>query len=413
MPTDCYWRGDAVATQEVKTFTVGGVYADGQVYTITINTKPIRYTSVLGDTNTTVAAALYALLIATDTTPAEFDEVGWSLNGLIITGTFLTPGVPWTATTSATGTGTFVTATTTTATGPNYWNNALNWSSGTVPVSGDSVYIRQSNIDILYGTDQNAVTLLLWDVDSTFTGKIGLNDWNTNGYVEYRNTFLKISATTAFIGRGAGTGSGRIRWNAGTVQTTLSVYGTGTPDDGVVAVVDFIGTHASNVVSVQRGTLAAGRKPTDAATILTLNMGSKDNQQSDAVVYSGYNVTLGTVNMNGGTLDVWNGATTCNVTQGTLNCNKGAFTTINNASGTVNYDTAGTCGTYVGGTNSLLDCSRTVAARTITAATFDANSSFRDPAKTVTFGGSGAFIRCKVSELREFDAGELFYFQRS
>lgn len=414
MPSDCFWRGDALPITEVKTLVVGGTNALGQVYSATMNGKIISYTTDGTETNAEIATALYDLLSDTDSTPPEFDEATYtdSTTGTI-TARATGVGFPFTVTTGATGTGTFVTTTTQAATGPNWWNNAANWSNGAVPITGDSVYLRQSNIDILYGIDQNAVTLALLDVDSTFTGKVGLLDWNANGYVEYREPFLKIGATLAFVGRGFSTGTGRFRWNAGSVQTALAVYATGTPDDSIVAAIDFIGTHASNAISVQRGTLAVGRKPSVASTVLTMNVGSKDNPNSDATIYCGYNVTLGTLNQNGGTVDVWNGLTTANVTTGTLNANKGAFTTINNNSGTVNYDTAGTCGTYVGGTNSLLDCSRIVAARTITAATFDANSSFRDPAKTVTFGGSGAFIRCKMSELREWDVGESFYFQRA
>lgn len=414
MPSNCFWRGDALAIQEIKTLVVGGVAAVGQVYSATMNGKVVSYTALLADTNATIASALYSLLSSTGSVPPEFSEASYVDDGAgTITMTANTAGIPLTITTSATGTGTFVTTTTTTATGPNFWNNAGNWSNGAVPVTGDSVYLRASAIDILYGIDQNAVTLALWDVDSTYTGKIGLPDFNANGYVEYRDTFVKISATTAYCGRGAGTGPGRFRWNAGANQTTFKIYGTGTPDDGVPAAIDFVGTHASNAITVQRGTVAFGLKPTIACTVLTLGIGSKDNPNSDATVFCGYNVTLGTLNQNGGTVEVWNGLTTANVTTGTLTASGGAFTTINNDSGTVNYDTSGTCGTYVGGTSSLLDCSRVNVARTFTTASFDADSSFRDPSKTVTFGGSGATIRCKLSELREFDIGENFLIQRN
>jgi len=414
MPSNCFWRGDALAIQEVKTLVVGGVAAAGQIYTATMNGKSVSYTAILGDTNATIATELSALLSSTNSVPPEFNEAGYTDSGTgTITMTANSAGVPLTITTSATGTGTFVTTTTTAATGPNFWDNAGNWDTGTVPVTGDSVYLRKSSVDILYGTDQSGVTLALLDVDGTYTGKIGLPDFNANGYVEYRNTFLKISATTAYCGRGTSSGPGRFRWNVGANQTTFKIYGTGTPDDGTPAAIEFVGTHASNSISVQRGTLAIGLKPTTAATVLTLAIGSRDNPNSDAAVYCGYNVTLGTLNQNGGTVEVWNGLTTANLTDGTLNAYGGAFTTINNDSGTVNYDTSGTCGTYTGGTNSLLDCSRVSASRTFTTASFNANSSFRDPAKTVTFGGSGATIRCKLSELREFDIGENFLIQRN
>lgn len=410
---DLYWRGDALDVTDVWTVVVGGTYADGQTYTVTMNGKNVAYTSVPTDTNTTVAAALQLLLADNAATPPEFAELTWSVSTLTITARANTAGIPYVISSAATGTGTLVSTNTTAATGKNFWNQGANWSTGSAPANSDNVYVRRSNVDISYGLSNSGVTLTLLDIDGSYTGKIGIPDYNPLGYAEYREPFLKISATTAFVGRGAFTGPGRVRWNAGSVQTALTVYATGSPDEGSQCAIDFVGTHASNAFTVQRGTLAVGLKPGTASTMLTLSVGSKDNPNSDAVVYAGYNVTLGTVSMNGGTVDVWNGATTCTVTNGTLNANKGAFTTISNASGTVNYDTAGTLGTYTGGTNSLLDCSRIVAARTITAATFEASSAFRDPAKTVTFGGSGAFIRCKMDELREWDVGESFYFQRS
>lgn len=410
---DLYFRGDALPVAEVKTLIVGGTPAAGQVYTVTINGKVITYTALLGETNNDIGAAIIGLLTNTGNTPPEFQEARYTGSTALITATGVNAGQPYTITTAATGTGTFVTTTTTAATGPNFWNLAANWSTGATPANGDSVYIRQSAVDILHGLDNSGVTLALLDIDASYTGKIGLNEFTESGYAEYREQFLKIGATTAFVGRGFGTGPGRFRWNAGTVQTTFGVYSTGSPDSAVVAAIDFVGTHASNAITVNRGTLAVGRKPGTASTVATLNIGSQDNGASDAAIYCGYNVTLGVVKMTGGTLDVWNGATTVTLDGGTLNANKGAFTTIANNDGIVNYDSAGTLSTYTGGTGSLLDCSRVVAARTITAATFNAQSAFRDPAKTVTFGGSGAYIACKVGELKDFDVGENLYFQRA
>ena len=411
--SDNYFRGDAVPVQEVKTLTVGGTPAAAQVYTATINTHTVAYTAIGADTNITIAVALQLLLSATATAPVEFDEGSWAVpTTAVITVTANTAGVPFTVTSSATGTGTLVTATTVNATGPAWWSEPKNWSLGAIPVNGDNVYLRRSAQDILYGIDQNAVTLALLDIDGSYTGKIGLPDFNPLGYAEYRETFLKIGATTCYVGRGNFTGPGRFRWNAGIVQTALNVYGTGTPDADAPGAVDFVGTHASNALLVQRGTVSVALKPSVASTILTATIGSKDNPTNDATVFFGYTATLGTLNMAGGTINVWNGLTTANIRAGTLTCSLGAYTTINNENGTVNYDTGGTLGTYTGGTSSLLDCSRIARARTITTAVFEPTSSFRDPSKTVTFGGSGAFIRCGLDELKEFNVGEQFYFQR-
>ena len=48
-----------------------------------------------------------------------------------------------------------------------------------------------------------------------------------SGYAEYREQYLKISATTVNIGSGQGGGSSLIKLDVGSVQTTVVVSGTG------------------------------------------------------------------------------------------------------------------------------------------------------------------------------------------
>lgn len=411
--SNVYFRGDAPAVYQTVTVVVGGTAAGSQVYSVVMNGKTVSYTATGGDTNATIASALQALLADTANTPVEFTLVDWSVNSLTITGVSTTAGRPFTNTSSATGTGTLVTTVTVANSGPNNWDVAANWSGNAVPTNGDNVYIRGTSVDILYGIDQNAVTLALLDIDSTYTGRIGLPDRNGSGYYEYLETYLKIGATTCNIGRGPQTGPGRVRWNAGSVQTALSVYSTGTPDDATVSAVDFVGTHASNTLTVNRGSVSVAAKPGVSSTISTARIGSRDNPTSDASVLFGDGVTLTTLNMSGGQVTTRNGFTTATLTDGTLTVQGSAnVTTINANSGTVNYEGTGTLTTYVGGTKSLIDFNRTPSARTVTNCTLEANSSLRDTLKTVTFTNPIA-VKCKLSELTELDLGELFSLQRS
>ncbi len=125
------WRGDYQPIAQVTTVTVGGTPANGQIYTVTINSKFVKYTATGGDTNSTIGTALLALLQAC--TFAEFTEITWTGVTTVITATSRVAGTPFTLSSSATGTGTFVNATTTSATGPNQVDEANNWTLGRVP----------------------------------------------------------------------------------------------------------------------------------------------------------------------------------------------------------------------------------------------------------------------------------------
>lgn len=136
------WRGDAQSVAQVNTITVGGTAAATQVYSVTINLKTISYTAIGGDTNSTIAAALRALLAAS--TIPEFAEVTWTVLTTVITAASKTVGVPFTNTSSATGTGTLVTATTTANTGKYNWDDPDNWSEGRIPAGACATPVQNA-----------------------------------------------------------------------------------------------------------------------------------------------------------------------------------------------------------------------------------------------------------------------------
>ena len=415
-----YWLGQAAAVAQVGTLTVGGTPAAGLVYTVTINGKSVTYTAVLADTNATIATALQAALAAV-TAIAEFTEVTWTVNSNVVTATAATAGVPFTVSVSVSaGTGTFVAATTTASAGPAHWDTAGNWSTGTVPVNGDNVYIRDSSADILYGLNQSAVTLALLDVDSTFSGKIGLPDLKSSfggtvSYAEYRPTYLAIGATAVNIGRGQGAGSSRIRLNTGAVQTTLRVYGTASPTTTGGVAFDWLGTHVSNALVAARGSIGVAAKPGTTAVLASAKIGSQGSAVSDVQLLFGDGCTLTALVMTGGTVEVRNGVSTVVMTDGqlTISGTAGVSTSLEADGGLVNYDTTGTLASYTGGTESVIDFSRIAVARTVTAASLNAKAGWKDPGKVVTVGGSGILVRCGLEELGKFDIGENFYIARA
>jgi hypothetical protein len=156
--------------------------------------------------------------------------------------------------------------------GPNHWDDPLNWidlddGSHGVPETGDDVFIETGGVgqSILYGLEQSAVELASLTISSLFTGTIGLPQRNEDGevYWEYRPRELEIGLSsggtqTITIGTGVGTGSERINLNTGADETHLVCLATNGPKDEGFAAVNWRGTHASNTALVIDGFFGAG-----------------------------------------------------------------------------------------------------------------------------------------------------------
>lgn len=256
-----------------------------------------------------------------------------------------TKGVAQPTVTIETTAGPIDTTTTTANSGPNNWDVAANWSTNTVPVASDTVYIADSDVDILYGLDQSSVTLTALHIEQTFTGTIGLPRLNTDGtnsYYEYREQYLKIGATELFIGEKEGDGSERIKINLGSAQTTVLITDSGDSPDGYTPPILLLGTHASNVVNVNRGFVGIGYYPTETATVATLRQAFIDDAVNDTTVYVGEDVTLTNVAKSGGTLTLHTGTTTFEQTAGETTIFDGAHTVLDILSGTLYYNSTGT-----------------------------------------------------------------------
>lgn len=403
------FRGDAQDQAQINTITVGGTAANGQVYTVTCNLKEVSYTATGVDTNTTISAALYALLL--DAQYAEFQEVDYENSGLVTTVTG-EAGHPFTMTSGATGTGTLVTATTQAAKGKHFWDDPDNWSGGAVPVTGDDVFIRNNTTDILYGFAQSAVTLASLTVEASNSGKIGLPNVNESGYYEYRDKYLAISATILSIGYGAGSGTGRFKINTGSNATTINVFSTGSPaEDGLPAVM-WYGAHASNVLNIQKGSFGAGTEPSQAFTLATIRIGSKESVASDVQLWLGTAGTLTTINQSGGDVVSRSSVTTHTIFDGTFTLLDAAtLGTLNGEGGIVYYESSGAMTAGVLRNNCRLECHRRIVPRTFTNLTLNKGTAFIDTFETVTFTNPFV-VNCKLSEL-EIDLGSLFSLQRS
>ncbi|HET6327051.1 MAG TPA: hypothetical protein VFG04_20390, partial [Planctomycetaceae bacterium] len=202
------WSGNAASVMQVTTLTPASPSAN-DTFKVTVNNKLVSYQTATG----TVADVCNGLATAlANSTYAEFKEFVPQSTGNTITLTGVTAGVPFTATTSVTtsGSATFTASVTVSCTGPNFWDNAANWSTNSVPASGDDVVFNSGNVACLYNLTQTAVTLQSLTLYQGYTGTIGLPLYNNKGYYEYRATELAVSATTINVGQLTGQGSGRI-----------------------------------------------------------------------------------------------------------------------------------------------------------------------------------------------------------
>lgn len=189
------------------------------------------------------------------------------------------------------------------STGPYHWDNAENWSGGSVPVDNDTVVFERNANPVKYGLDQSSTTLDLLDVRASYTGTIGLPSENRSGntpYIEYRLRSLQIGATNVRIGAGEGIGSERILLDLGDVQSTVTIHSTATPAAIGQHAVTFQGTHAANKLFVYQGFVGIAPNSGDTAVLNELHVGYETDATSDVELYVGDNVTLGDVVVHGG-----------------------------------------------------------------------------------------------------------------
>lgn len=285
-------------------------------------------------------------------------------------------------------------------------------TGGTAPASaittttpgsvGDDVYIDNSDIDIKYGLDQSAVVLNSLTVAGSYTGSIGLPEVNADGtddYVEYREQYLKLGVFpgNAVIGSGEGDGSDRIKLNTGGIVTYLTVYQTGRGGDGDLEALLWKGTNANNTLTVYRGEVGVARFGGESATLATLKLGYVEDEAGDATVVCGSGLSVTTVQITGGELDLSSAATTVTLMGGALKFRTGAVTTLTNDGGAVTYSSSGAITTLNVGTGGSIQFDPTP--RTVTNANLYAGGSILDPQKSVTWSNGISLIHCSESDV--------------
>lgn len=396
------WLGRAGAVAQVDTVTIAGTWAAGDTVTLVINDKSLVVTIGSLVTTAEVATSIrqaWENAAFTDTTAtkvpgdggqdfAEHAEITATESGSVLTLTHDTAGTPFTLTVTevTAGTGTATEATARAATGPNHWDNVNNWEPG-VDLPGasvsDQVVIENSSVSILHGLDQNAITnnLASLDIAQNYTGDIGLPRQNAGGYVEYRDTYLKIPVDAVTIGRGAGSGSGRIKLDTHDATPTVLVENTGSSTEFGVAALLLKGA-ANTTLTLIEGNVAVAPFGDDSASVDVIT-----NTAGSIYVGAG-NGTVTTLDNESGNIVLYGAATTVTNASGTLFIGgAAAVATLNLKGGSCFYEsTAGITTLTIGGSvSATFDASRGNTARTIATLNVKPNMTIIDPLRTLTY----------------------------
>lgn len=403
------WLGAAAPVKDLWTITAGGTWAAADTITITINNKSV--TATLGATVTVAEVVALAVAMFNSATTPQTDEAyaptggGQVINefkeylaaaasATTVSLTAVTAGIPGTISVSKSSTsGTFTIAHTTSATGPNFLDDADNWSGNAAPANSDVLVFDAGSTDLLYGLSTSLTGLTIKILDG-YSGKIGLPDVHGSGttaYDEYRTKYLTTAGgtTTVTIDNGA---LQRCRLAFGANTATIVVRNTGTRPDANIPVVLLTGGDGSSTLALSRGDIGAAFYAGETAQFTTIDMSYVSNRGTDAKFVGGTGLTIATVRKAGG-IATFNG----NVTTLTQALQGGVTTFM-----------AGTPATATIGGGSLIYNSTSAPAGTAWSVTGDGTIDFdQDPrAKTasnsITLAGATAQIKDRKQVVASF-----------
>lgn len=150
------------------------------------------------------------------------------------------------------------------------------------------------------GTHTVAVELNSITTNARWTGNLGLQRRNPNGYYEYRPTELKIGVLSsgsklANFGVGSGSASGLVRVDFSTYQVATSVYLTSGSSVPNVPALLISNTNASSTLVAYDGQVGVSIYAGESSQLSSISM-------REATVVLGDNVTVATIDKRGGEL---------------------------------------------------------------------------------------------------------------
>ncbi len=396
------FTSNAPYVKMIRTYTPANVGV-GNTFTLTCNSKTVTFTAT-ATTVANVTAGIVALLNSTTAPPpAEFQEVTWTDETTHVQGVSKTSGKPFTITSSASGgTATFTAVTTTANSGPNDISLTANWSAATLPITGDTVVLENSSVDILYGLDFSGATGVTLLVKPTYSGSIGLPERTATGYTEYRGTYWQMGCTSVVF---EGT-SPRAKFDIGTnpgAPVSFKVFNTGSSSEAGVPAMLIKGGHATNHIDLQsyKGSIGVAFFASETCHIGTPTITYLTNQSSDSRVTFGSGVTF-----NDGEVHALAGQVEVNSNSAEMVCGPAATltvklssamsTSLTNQGGTVIYQSSGTCAIYYGFGGSVLDVRTPF---TLTNAGLYSGSTLRDPLGLVTYTNPLMLLGCSINDV--------------
>lgn len=432
MATTAYWAPNQAAVAQVRSYAFTAPSSVGNTYTASINGKSVTYTSVAGDTATTVATALFNLLNVSTGIAAEFTEITFtnpSAGTVVATAT--TAGTPFAGVTvngvanvglvltTGNGLANGITTTETTANAsPNDVYDAQNWlrvnfantppsSTRALPVNTDDVVVANTGVSMLWNLDRLAdVQFNTYTREQSFTGTIGLPENNPGGYTEWRATYFRFNGPQGSVpsgglamvlGAGSGSGPSRERYDLQSSQYTLTVLAAGSAADEFG--VRILGQHTSNTFRLLGGvSLGIAMLPGEKANL------SSSTVDGGATLGIGANVTWTAAS----TLTMLGGAAILNAAPATLTMSNGAqavfatdgltWATITAQGGcNLTFLAGGVITTLTMSVGCTLDKSNDVRGLTITNHTIDGDScQIIDPLNSITFTNAGS-VKQQVS----------------
>lgn len=410
------WIGNAAAVKQISTIAVANTWATGDTGTVTINTKPLTITVGTEATTADVASAIAAAWNATTRLDGsgspdassnvggsefgEFAEVTASASGSVVTLVGDTAGKPFTFASSyvTAGTGTLADATTQPATGPNFWDNADNWDTGSVPVNDGTVTFRDSNVPCKYGVPQGSLEVTV-HVYKSFSGTIGLPDVNTDNqslpYQEYRDRFVELddSGTGTNIAHrfgigDDGTGCTLCRIKHTGVKCSPLVFATGTSQISGTKALNICCTDNTSTINILEGSVDYSSQDGGTSAFLYVTQTGGDSRGISAIA-----TASATVDVRGGKMLIGGtGAINAiNVGAGTLRLEDqtGTITSlIVSAGGTIDIASAATITTLTVNNGGTFDARSGAGSFTITNTLVYEGGAFLDPYRRIAIGSN-------------------------
>ncbi len=239
------------------------------------------------------------------------------------------------------------------------WGVTSNWSTSSVPTTGDDVVFNSGNVSVDAGLTPSLVTYASLTITNDYTGLIGTE-----------TAFLTINSTLLSIGGGDGAGSQRLNINLGTVVSTVDIISSnGTGSDTNRPPIRIICNNVGTDFFINGSSSNVGLfdEPDDTGAIGDLNMLAGSCITGSGITsYTAVNVSGSSTTL---TIEQPTAAQTITVDGGTVVVNgTNAVAAIVQRGGTVISNTTGTITAYTlrGGT---LDMQQSEQARTITTLT--------------------------------------------